>query len=139
MSVYQSTQRAIGAHFASTITQPLGLPTFWPNQGAIPPGAQLETTQWLRVSFIWSSNRPEVVQGTSGRYRTRGEMIVSVFAPSDTGADDSAETADFIVNAYRGLDLDGIAFETAEIRRAGLSGHWWQVNVHCPFYIDEVS
>lgn len=139
MSVYQPTLRAMGAHFAANVTGPLELPTLWPNVTSIPPGTNLETTAWLRVTVNWQTSRSEIVQGATGRWRTRGEMVVSVFVPSDSGADRSGEITDAIVDVYRGLELGDISFTAAEVRRVGASGHWWQVNIHCPFYVDEVS
>lgn len=71
--------------------------------------------------------------------RTVGQLVVSIFEPRKEGLYEALRVAyDDIKPKFDRLTIDGITYETPSIFNLGKVGKFWQVNVSCPFYYDEV-
>ena len=102
-------------------------------------------TSWVRVSVRDSPSGP-MTHGPSGGRRIERPAVVygQVFTPY--GTDDGVAAAMTLAQTFRdlfeGRDLTAtgggsLTFLGASVRRVGIDGAWYQVNVECPFTHDE--
>lgn len=95
---------------------------------------------WVRLSVRPGESEQRELGGATNavRQRTIGVVIAQVFAPIDVG-DKSARDLAELIRAVFSRKRDGmVQFRVPSIQTIGRRDNWWQVNVTCPFYEDEV-
>jgi len=97
-----------------------------------------ESKKWIRVIILWNDQQ-QVGMGSVRRWRQEGILVAEIRVPLKQGDSDARELADVITTAFRGVSFNSITFRSPQPRRVGRVGSWWQFNVSCPFYIDELE
>ena len=93
---------------------------------------------WVRVSVLPSDSK-HVGTGTVGRFRVTGTMIVQIFQELGKGTADTLSVLDTIRDAFTSITEDGITWRVPTVNNIGRSGTWWQTNIVCPFYSDNLK
>jgi len=101
---------------------------------------QPDNQVWATFSIV-EAIREQRTLGNSPDYRTTGTCFIQLFAPASTGEVTVRTLADFVVDAFSRVTDTGVTFRTPTIRPVGRreAGDWWQLNVSCPFYYDEIN
>ena len=147
MSIYAQINAAIRLDFESWRTAQDPTPQL------IPPNLPTDFDRTLELGatavrpFVrWATREPEIVQGSLGRWRTRGEVEFSIFTALGSPQETADDLGDLIVDRYAGKQLPvlgasagPIQFEQCEMRGARVSGPVWLVSIFAPFYVDEVT
>lgn len=94
--------------------------------------------KWIRTVILWDEQNQVDMGGDTRRWRQTGILLAQVRVPLGQGDSDARELSDAVVTAFRGVSFSGITFRAAQPRQVGRVGNYWQINVNCPFYIDEV-
>lgn len=102
------------------------------------PDAHADGVKYVRHTIIFGEGRQTGMGGTR-RWRTRGRSVKSVFVPMESGDEAALQLVDVIVAAFRSVTVSGVTFETPDVSQGRRSGPYWQVDVACPFYADEVA
>jgi hypothetical protein len=97
--------------------------------------------KWARVHIAFD-DRPQVSLGASKRFRAHGRVMVQIFTEVATGTQESDQLVDTIVNAFRATSSESVTYLSPEPDVIGDDdgkSKWWQVNIVCPFYADDVE
>lgn len=133
---WDTAHNTINSRFKTQVADAQSVTTFYDNFPSDPPTG----TTWVR----WNV-RPGIALQTafaganSGRHRHPGLAIAQIFVPLESGTQASVQLADVIKAAFRAVTVAGVVFQTPYITMVGKSEGWWQTNVNCPFYFDEVG
>jgi len=132
---FESVANTIRSRFKAQIADVYSLPTQYDNAGLDRPHALHG-----RLTIHWGDTE-QVSLGApaSRRFRTVGVMTVSLFVPVEYGDQPALEAADRITTAFRGVEASNVHFGTPSIVRVGRSESTWQINVHCPFWADDLG
>lgn len=147
MSLYASIGSAIRQDFESFRTALDPVPQIIPpNQPDSFDRTAEKDAIGVRPHIRWADRESEVIQGTTGRWRVRGEIEFTVF--TSVGSDQvlGDDLGDLIVERYAGKQLTvsgdaagSLQFEKCEMRTAQISGPYWLLTIFAPFYVDEVT
>ena len=110
------------------------LPTIYENQERDKP----QIGHWARLAIIPGESRQVSIGDTSIRFRRHGIIMVSLFEEIGRGTKNLNILADQVVVAFRSLIISSIHYRTPTIVRVGRTANWWQLNVDCPFFSDEI-
>jgi hypothetical protein len=82
-----------------------------------------------------------VGKGSPGadRYRLPGEAVLQIFAPAETGMAGLWTKVDQVMSFFQGVTAAGVTYRTPRPVNVGRDGKWQQVNVHCPWYADDIA
>lgn len=123
------------SEFATRISIPLGLPTLYDNQ---PKEKETLGTYWVRWSILFGEAfHSEFGDPDKPRTRTTGLAVAQIFGPKDTGDKKFLEIAQSISDAFKLRTIGCVTLNVPSIRRVGVVGGEYQVNVHCPFRYEE--
>lgn len=93
-------------------------------------------TAWIRVAVRDQPSDLPSHGPTGGRRIQRGGVVYAqCFAPIGTtdGVKAALTMAQDFRTLFEGVDLGGLTFNGADVRRVGIEGGWMQVNAECPF------
>lgn len=91
---------------------------------------------WLRLTVQHGeTNRASVYPD---HYRNNGVIFTQVFVRSNQGSIEAMALADKVAAIWRGQQFSGIHCLAVSVVDVGISNGWYQVNVVCPFYHDEL-
>ncbi len=105
-----------------------------------------DDAEWIRFSIKPGDATQVSIGGSASsgqpvRERTMGIAIAQIFTPLGGGDAPAMATAEAIKATFRRTTATvpvTVQFRTPEITFVGRSAKWWQVNVTCPFFSDEV-
>ena len=97
-----------------------------------------EDAVWVRFSVL-TGDTLQASLGASKRFRTVGVAVAQIFQPINQGDKDALVLADTIKSAFRATSISGVTFRTPSLRRVGRDAKWYQLNLNCPFYADEIE
>lgn len=93
---------------------------------------------WCRVNI-----RPgESIQadlGANKRFRVPGIMIVQIFNRTGLGTRAINVIVDRINGFFRAITVGGVTYQTPSVTHLGANKGWYQVNIACPWYSDDVE
>lgn len=135
MSLASATfENAARQRFDTVVVAKNDLAVEYPNAKFKVPDNKL----WMRWTFIPGEQQQASI-GSAKTYRTPGVMIVQIFVPRDTGTALVRQWTNTIENAFLSVSAGGIQWKTPHVEVIGNRGGWWQTNVVCPFYFDQLS
>ena len=109
------------------------------------PFDQPDNEMWVRWTVV-SGESFRVSLGATPRIRHTGVAIAQVFALAGKGTRDAVVLADRIKTKFlcttdnTSVAGNSVVFKTPSINQIGRSGgQWWQINVSCPYYADEIQ
>ena len=98
-----------------------------------------ENEKWVHLMIVESSSLQASMGGDTNRDRTRGTVMAVTFGPLNVGDGAQLALAQFIKNDFRKTEFECVVFQMPEITPIGRFKNWWQINVACPFYVDDDS
>ncbi|MCP4660986.1 MAG: hypothetical protein GY856_36760 [bacterium] len=124
----------IRSRFATQVETAESVAVLYDNEPQDPP----DDEQWIRFSILDGRTNQAEMGGNQTTYRTSGVAIAQIFAPMQAGDGAARELADVIVAAFRAVTVSGVVFRAPSVGPVGAEGKWWQLNVSCDFYYDEL-
>lgn len=96
-----------------------------------------------RNNFPWV--RLTVQHGDTNRaavypeyYRSTGVIFAQIFVPPNKGTKLALTLADTVSGIWRGQQFSGVSCLAPSVTDVGVRDGWYQVNVSCPYYRDEL-
>jgi hypothetical protein len=71
-------------------------------------------------------------------FRQLGVIFVQIYVRPHRGTEDMTTYTDAVNSIWRGAQFGGIVCSAPDTNDLGLVGDWYQVNVSCEFYYDEL-
>lgn len=127
------TEAGLRTRFGQLIEDTAALDVFYDNEpGELPPANEA----WVRFqiaapSFGLSELGP-------GAYRLNGRAVASIMAPLRGGINASAALCDRIFDAMRTVSTNETTLRLPVPIFSGRRGAWWQTQMVCPFFADQV-
>lgn len=133
-TVYTDLANTLRCRFKDFVEDILEIPTQYDNA----PFTQPQNQGWVRFRVLPESSRQVDFGAAKRRFRVQGEAIALVHFPIECGDRKNMETADAIVDAFRGLTFQGVIFRTPSVRNLGRNGEEWLTEISCPFLVDNL-
>jgi|3_EtaG_2_1085321.scaffolds.fasta_scaffold110185_2 hypothetical protein len=109
------------------------------------PFDQPDDEMWIRWTIV-SGDSIQVSVGVDPRIRHTGVAMAQVFSPAGKGTRDGLILADRIKTKFlsttdsTSVSGNSVVFKTPSVNQVGRpGGQWWQINVACPYYADEIQ
>lgn len=134
VSDFAEIANIIRLRFKNQIATPNALPTHYDNA----PFEAPDNALWCSVSVLFGETFKRGL-GNPSLYRTPGVMVASLHTPIETGDQALLSLADKIVRVFEAVTDQSVTFKTPSVQRVGRTGKWWQINVTCPFYSDQLE
>jgi hypothetical protein len=93
--------------------------------------------EWVRISALPASAN-QISMGSNPYFRYRGLVAVQIFTKPGMGSLRSSQLADYVTAVFRSKNIGGIQFGVPAATRIGTVNGWYQVNVNCPYYREEL-
>jgi len=108
----------------------LGYPTAYDNASYKPEADK----SWVRCTILDG----ETSQASVETRRTIGLVIVQVFVPVNSGDAGARAMAKAVVDLVSNSSISGVRFKLPSVQPVGSNGGFWQMNVNCPIWDDEI-
>jgi hypothetical protein len=106
----------------------------WPNLQFDPTGQ----TEFVRISVIMADSDRKSMGGSTNVFRQFGLVLIEIYTDRNGGARRSVELADLAIIFIHGLALTDVTFEAPNTEHIGIIESWFQKNVSCTFYSDNL-
>jgi len=110
------------------------------------PFDQPDNEMWIRWSVLTGNSFRTDLGGSTNRQRHSGIGMAQIFSLLGKGTRDALILADRIVARFNSVSDttsvsgNSVIFRTPSISHVGRAdSQWWQINVSCPFYADEIA
>jgi hypothetical protein len=134
---YTDLTKAIRTKIGTDVVTGLSIPLQYDNDKDF---AQPESTKWGRVRITFDdAARADTGSPGANRHRVQGMVMFQLFQPMSIGTKAGWTDSDGVKNAFISANTGGATFRTPTIVNVGRSGKWWQWNVNCPFYADDIA
>jgi hypothetical protein len=116
--------------------KPASVAVIYENQSYEPAGKP-----YLRLEMLDGDSWQASLGGPgTRRFRNPGLVLISILVPAGYGDDIPRQWADKVVTIWRAQKVGDLQFRTPFVDRIGpAGGAWWQLNVWCPYYWDELG
>ena len=128
---HESLHNSIRAHFDSNTS--IGTVIYDNMQEDVP-----DSGLWVRFS-VGTSFSEQTHCGHEIHMRKYGDATASIFAPILEGDGAALELVDSIRALFRDVTVGSVVFLQPNVERIGRTERWWQIDVVCPFYYDDVK
>ncbi|HZL99391.1 MAG TPA: phage tail terminator-like protein [Planctomycetota bacterium] len=136
MTSWQAMADAVRSRFKTLVEDVVPIPTEYDNHAFTPPA----NAPWARWAIQPAVARQLEMGAASARtFRTDGRAVASIFVPEGLGDQAALVVADVVSLAFRAQTASGVTYRSPVVKVLGRSGKWWQVNVECPFYIEDLG
>lgn len=135
---HQTIATIIKEYFDKEISFPENLTTLYDNDGEdIPSSINLI---WARLTVREGESLQRSIGAPVKNYRTTGFTFVQLYSEIGVGDDSIRKLADTIKSKFTTTTIkECVVFRTPSINPIGRIQGWWQVNVNCPFYFDNLT
>ena len=96
-----------------------------------------KTVPFVRFTIIEGVGN-QISIGPTQLHRNEGQVQVQVIVPKGKGNGEARELADMVVSAFRVKQLNTIQFRVPYLVNSGEFDEYFQINVICPFYRNEI-
>ncbi len=141
MTTRATAYDAIRGRWKTLVADALSIATVYDNQDAEPP----QTGAWARCLISDVSGETVAIGGgaTARIFRRHGLLTGRLFYPYGTGTDDANDSAQTVLDSFRGVTVSGVEFFEAYAATVGpdigSGGRWWQINVLARFWYDDTN
>lgn len=90
---------------------------------------------WLQCRIEFGNSEQKELGINS--YRNPGNVIITIKNKIGIGIGALLINADIIATAFKNVDVDAIIFKVPSIKNNGRIDDNWEVEVSCPFHLDE--
>lgn len=95
-------------------------------------------TLWARATILPGS-RERANAGVPVRYRLPGVLVLQIFDRAELGDGRAIEEVDRLGAVFESVTAGGVVYMTPYLVRVGVDNDgWYQINLNCPWYSDEV-
>ena len=126
---FQSITNAITTYF-NAIAATNNLIVIWSNDPTDTPASGL----WLEFNIDFGTSEQKELGINS--YRNPGNVTIRIKGEIGKGESDVLAKADIIATAFRRVDVSDIIFRVPRIVKVGRVDDNYQINVICPFFVD---
>lgn len=116
-------------------TESADLPVEWPNAELNPKPVD---KAWARFSIIEGEATQVDTGATTKRFRNIAVMVIQIFVPLGKGTAETESLVDRIRNNFSGKKYSNVVFRVCKPVTVGKTEAWWQTNVVCPFFFDDI-
>lgn len=127
---------SVRSRWNEEISAPRGLVSQYDNADLSDP--KPTDNVWCRVN-VRIATPFQATLGLGRMFRYPGVLIVQIFAPKNTGTQATDELIDAINAAFRGISASGVVYRVPQPIVVGDKDGYWQTNVNCEFYADDVT
>ena len=131
---FETLANTIRGRFKTLVVASTGLLVAYDNA----PFTPTDGVKWVRFTVL-PGDSVQASIGVAKRFRTVGVAVAQIFLPIDRGDKDALALAETVKLAFRATTVSGVTFRTPSLRRVGRTDNWYQINVNCPFYADEIE
>lgn len=132
---YEQKRKDIQGFFATYFTALAATKIAWDNVDFEIPS---DKSSWCRFSVQHNVSN-FVSFGPNRRTRRQGIIFVQIFVIENSETLVASQLTDAVVNVFETKQLGGVVFESPDVREAGVSRGWFQVNISVPFYYDDIT
>jgi len=135
---FEAVANTIRSRFEAQVAVAESLTTQYDNQ-RLPDNVDVNSA-WCRFAIKLGDGLLTEIGG-SKTHRYPGVAIAQLFVPIHHGDREGLRLADVIKTAFRAVTVSGVTFRTPSVNNLGLETEkkWWQINVSCPFYFNEIQ
>lgn len=132
----ETIANSIRSRFGTTVEDVESVTVHYDNEPFESPG----DSAWIRCHIVFGEAVRRSLGSSSSRYRSVGVMMANIYTPIGKGDKAGLAIAETVRDAFRSVTADGISYRVPSVIPVGRSdnGKWWQINVNCPFYFDEL-
>lgn len=96
-------------------------------------------TEWVKLTTRSNESFQASMGADVNVYRYEGTLIVQLFGELNKGSGRLAELTDRVCDLFRSKRIGNITFRVPQVIDVGTQDGWYQINVICDFYRDELS
>lgn len=93
--------------------------------------------EWVRFSVHWEDGVQASLGNDCRLHRFYGSIIVQIYAPVNLGMKRVLQLTDEVIDILTSQQISGAVLGTASTRMIGQTNNWEQINVRCPFWLDQ--
>lgn len=98
-----------------------------------------ELNEFIQLTIL-SGTRVQASLGCNNNtYRTTGVLIIQIFTPKDTGTKRALDIVDLLITFLQSKVIGTVNFKTPYISFQNIVDSFYQVNLTCPFYVDNIQ
>lgn len=129
MSISQ-LQYDIESHFSTNWTE---TPVIYQNI------AYNEVNEFIRLTIL-SGDRTQASLGCNNNtYRTIGTLVIQIFTSKNIGTKRALDIIDLLITFLQSKVIGTVNFKTPYISFQNIVDSFYQVNLTCPFYVDNIQ
>ncbi len=132
MATWQETASTIRNRWATLVETPQSLPTEYDNA----PFDKPDDSQWARLTVL-PGDSFQMELGSASPHKSVGLAVAQIFVPSNSGTRAAMLLVVAAAAEFKAQVVSGVTFRSPSVRRVGLSGMWWQVNLSMPYYTED--
>lgn len=129
MSISQ-LQYDIEAHFSNNWVE---TPVIYQNI------AYNDVPEYIRINILSGKRFQASLGCNNNTYRTPGVLIVQIFTPKNTGTKRALDIVDLLITFLQSKVIGAVNFKTPYISFQNIADSFYQVNLNCPFYVDNIQ
>lgn len=134
---FEDAEKQVRSSFGVLIEDTQHLIVRYENESG--PEPKDDTPLWIRFAVFTGQSRRVEMSGNGGTNRHFGVLSASVLAAVNTGTKAAVGLAGLIVSTFQSKIISGIHYGDAEPIKLGAVGKWYQINVTCPYHVDQVG
>jgi hypothetical protein len=123
-------QRDIETYFSNNWTE---TPVYYQNV------AYSEASEFIRLTILSGKRFQASLGNTVNTYRTPGVIIVQIFCPKNRGTTRALNISDLIITFLQSKVIGSVNLKTPFISFQNIVDSFYQVNMTCPFYVDNIQ
>lgn len=132
---YEANRKSIQGFFSSNFSGVAANKIAWDNVDFTIPD---DESAWVRCS-VQHNGSNFVSFGPNRRTRRLGIVFIQIFVPENSETLIASQLTDNVVDVFETNSLGGVVFESPDVREAGVTRGWYQVNISVPFYFDDIT
>jgi len=133
---FETAINAITARFDVQIEQGQSVVVQYDNDGAT---EKPNEAKWINFKVLPAQSALMNLGYGNRRFRTPGVFVAEINVIQGKGLKEAYELADAITTAFRGETYSNIHYRTPYITSVGKFDRFYQVNVSCEFYFDDLE
>lgn len=97
-----------------------------------------DVTEWVRLVIRPGDAEKKTIATVNSKYRYKGVVFLQVFTRDGVGTGRANEIADIFSAIFRDRIYSNIHFSVPAVTRVGNSNGWFQTNLDCGYYREDI-
>lgn len=98
-----------------------------------------ELNEFIRLNVLSGKRFQASLGCVNNTYRTPGVLMIQIFTPKNEGTKRALDIADLLISFLQSKVIGTVNFKTLYISFQGIVDSFYQVNLNCPFYVDNIQ